>query len=76
MNQDSIRVPDQNGNCSLGDIGGYSDTKIPYPSLAMVYATDQYWGQLYTTDDALMHGTLFECLYLPFDPNCKGEDMR
>ena len=76
MNIDDVERANRNGNCSLGDIGGYSDTKMPYPSIAMVYAADQYWGQLYTVEDALKYGTLFESLNLPFDPNCKMEDMK
>ncbi len=35
-------------------------------SLAMVYAPKQYWRKLYTPEDALMHGTLFTELNMPF----------
>jgi hypothetical protein len=35
-------------------------------SLAMVYSPKQYWRKLYTPEDALMHGTLFTELNLPF----------
>ena len=34
-------------------------------SLAMVYSPYQSWRMLYSEDDALKHGTLFEELYKP-----------
>ncbi len=40
-----------------GDLEGYP--------LAMVYAPKQYFRKLYTPEEAMAHGTLFEELYLP-----------
>lgn len=40
--------------------------------LAMVYAPEQMFGDLYDTDEALMHGTIFRELDFPFYPTkCK-----
>lgn len=38
--------------------------------LAMVYAPDQEWDDLYGDCEALGHGTLFKKLDLPFYPGC------
>ena len=35
--------------------------------LAMVYSPMQCWRRLYTPDDALKNGTLFEELYKPYE---------
>ncbi len=35
--------------------------------LAMVYSPYQAWRMLYTPDEALRHGTLFEELYKPLE---------
>ena len=48
------------GNCSVGNnstLGG-----LP---LAYAYVPMQKWQMLYSTEDALAHGTLFEELYKP-----------
>ena len=42
------------------------------PSLAMVYSPCQMWRMLYSTEDALAHGTLFEELYKPLE-DCYGK---
>lgn len=46
--------------CGCGCDGGQNGR-----SLAMVYAPKQCFRSLYSETDALMHGTLFEELYLP-----------
>ncbi len=40
--------------------------------LAMVYSPYQCWRMLYSPDDALKHGTLFEELYKPLE-DCVNE---
>ena len=40
-------------------------------SLALAYVPKQYWRELYGHDAALMHGTMFRELHLPF----LGEQM-
>lgn len=62
------------GLCTLGD-EAYSGVagKLPV-SLAMVYSPEQYWGQLYTPEEGLERGTLFEGLYKPWQPDCKEDD--
>ncbi len=35
--------------------------------LAMVYSPENEWRMVYTPQDALCHGTLFEELYKPLD---------
>lgn len=40
--------------------------------LAMVYAPEQFFGDLYDTDDGFVHGTIFRELDFPFYPTkCK-----
>ena len=36
-------------------------------SLAMVYSPKQYWADLFSEDEALLHGTLFKDLYKPIE---------
>ncbi len=43
-----------------------TDDKHAYPSLAMVYAPSERFEGLYAPEKALLHGTLFEKLDLPF----------
>lgn len=38
--------------------------------LAMVYSPYQCWRMLYSEEDALAHGTLFEELYKPLEDGC------
>ena len=38
--------------------------------LAMVYSPYQCWRMLYSEDEALSHGTLFEELYKPLEDGC------
>ena len=51
------------GNHSCGGNGSCLDN-MP---LAYVYAPDQMFRMLYTANDALKHGTLFEELYKPME---------
>ena len=46
--------------------GGRGDCLDAYP-LAYVYAPDQRFCMLYSAEDALSHGTLFEQLYKPME---------
>ena len=58
------------GNGNVGGVGtnhlcgGRGDCLDNMP-LAYVYAPDQRFRMLYSADDALAHGTLFEELYKP-----------
>ncbi len=56
--------PDRTDNASNGK----------FPSLAMVYAPIQTWGDLYTPDEGLTRGTLFRGLDKPFEA-WEWEDM-
>ena len=40
------------------------------PVYAMAYVPFQQWGEVYSCDKALMRGTLFPCLDLPFTMGC------
>lgn len=51
--------------CSC-DCGGRGDCLDDMP-LAYVYAPNQKFCMLYSADDALSHGTLFEDLYKPME---------
>ena len=60
-----------NGNGSVGGVGnhncgGRGDCLDSMP-LAYVYAPDQRFRMLYSANDALSHGTLFEELYKPME---------
>lgn len=61
-----------NGNGSVGGVtdnhtcGGRGDCLDNMP-LAYVYAPDQTFRMLYTANDAMKHGTLFEELYKPME---------
>lgn len=65
----------QTGNNGCGGPG----PAAPLPgswhgSLAMVHSPEQSFDGLYSPEDALAHGTLFEDLYKPHMPNtCTGE---
>ena len=64
--------------------GYYTDETAPIPEglrmidcrgcsqrqLAMVYSPYQCWRQLYSEEEALNHGTLFEELYKPLEDGC------
>lgn len=46
--------------------------KRPRRHLAMVYSPEQMFGDLYDTDEAFVHGTIFRDLDFPFYPTkCK-----
>lgn len=66
------------GNNGGGGVGGVTDTEngnmggcrcegCGNRQLAMVYSPMQCWRRLYTPDEALMSGTLFEELYKPYE---------
>ena len=61
-----------NGNGTVGGVqtnhlcGGRGDC-LDHMPLAYVYAPDQMFRLLYTANDALKHGTLFEELYKPME---------
>ncbi len=50
-----------------------SDFGTAVRQLAMVYAPYQCWRRLYSPEDAMKHGTMFEELYKPL-LMCKGEN--
>lgn len=54
-------LPGGTGGCGCGGRGDCIDN-MP---LAYVYAPDQKFCMLYSAQDALAHGTLFEQLYKP-----------
>ena len=61
--------------CGNGSVGGVTDNHtcggngscLDNMPLAYVYAPDQMFRMLYTANDALKHGTLFEELYKPME---------
>ena len=63
------------GNGNGGSVGGVGTNHtcggrgdcLDYMPLAYVYAPDQTFRMLYTAEDALKHGTLFEELYKPME---------
>ena len=64
-----------NNGCSNGNVGGVTTNHLcggrgdclDNMPLAYVYAPDQMFRMLYTANDALKHGTLFEELYKPME---------
>ena len=64
---EEIRITGEE-NGSPGACGG-TDALMGWP-LAMVYAPDQVWRELYGDEEALGAGTLFRELDLPFCPGC------
>ncbi len=65
---DASVTPPDGGNCAAGDDMTYGTP------LAMVYAPCQPWRNLYEPDRALMCGTLFADLDLPFLGSQRGAD--
>ena len=69
------RVPHQRGCTSKGVCGsdnGYICTEAP---IAMVYSPMQKWKELYDPHTALVNGTIFKELDLPFYPTpCKRKE--
>ena len=63
------------GGCGNGTVGGVTNNHtcggrgdcLDNMPLAYVYAPDQMFRMLYTANDALKHGTLFEELYKPME---------
>ena len=58
----------QNGGCGNGGMNhscGGTGTCLDAKPLAYLYAPDQMFRLLYSANDALKHGTLFEELYKP-----------
>jgi len=60
---------DPDGENTAGTCGG-DGVFAAYP-LAMVYAPDQAWRELYEDEEALSEGTLFRELNFPFCPGCR-----
>ena len=60
-----------NGNIDRGGVIAENNNGMTYScdtrQLAMVYSPDQCWRMLYSNDEALNHGTLFEELYKPLE---------
>lgn len=56
----------QNPTTDMGNCGGSGNCLDTMP-LAYVYAPNQTFRMLYTANDALNHGTLFEELYKPME---------
>ena len=56
--------PTENGGMNNHSCGGSGNCLDEMP-LAYVYAPDQRFRMLYSANDALKHGTLFEELYKP-----------
>ena len=63
-----------NGNTNGGTVGGVTNHNcggrgdcLDDMPLAYVYAPDQKFRLLYSANDALSHGTLFEELYKPME---------
>ena len=61
-----------NGNMSEsdsegGNMEGLAGMKCSERQLGMVYSPFQCWRKLYSTDEALTKGTLFEELYKPLE---------
>lgn len=64
-----------NGNGNGGSVGGVGTNHtcggrgdcLDNMPLAYVYAPDQMFRMLYSANDALAHGTLFEELYKPME---------
>lgn len=63
------RAPmDMGGGCQGGGNGcGGSDDGLDEMPLAYVYAPSQKFRMMYSPEDALSHGTLFEELYKPME---------
>ncbi len=56
-----------------------SDYGCSFPSLAMVYPTEQHFDDLYDLEEALCRGTLFRKLDMPFEGSkrcMRGADVR
>ena len=63
-NSTAPRPNGNNGRIRGGDCGESSNCVDSLP-LAYVYAPSQRFCMLYSAEDALSHGTLFEALYKP-----------
>ena len=63
-NSTAPRPNGNNGRIRGGDCGESLNCVDSLP-LAYVYAPSQRFCMLYSTEDALSHGTLFEALYKP-----------
>ena len=59
-------MPAQNGSATNHACGGRGDCLDEMP-LAYVYAPSQAFRMLYSANQALHHGTLFEELYKPME---------
>ncbi len=59
------------GGCGMKPEDGMCDGCGAH-QLAMVYSPYQCWRMLYSPDEALKHGTLFEELYKPLEDCVNG----
>ena len=67
-NENGYPIPDISGDGTMGGGGhtcGGGRGCLDDMPLAYVYAPDQKFRMLYSANDALKHGTLFEELYKP-----------
>ena len=62
MERNRNGYPEQNGGCSVSE-----DMTLGDKPLAYAYVPIQRWRMLYTPEDALAHGTLFEELFKPME---------
>ena len=60
-----VRPPEGNGTISGEDSLGFPGGACSERQLAMVYSPHQCWRMLYSPDEALKRGTMFEELYKP-----------
>ena len=71
MNSQPPRAPTSLGNCEGPPLPAPNGAQT---SLAMVYSPEQAFEGLYSPEDALAHGSLFEALHKPWMPeSCRGE---
>lgn len=73
MNNQTPRAQTMLGNCEGPPIPVADNSKL---SLAMVYSPEQPFEGLYSPEDGLAHGTLFEALYKPWMPESCGREAK
>ena len=64
-NENGMPMPDNRSNGNGINPGCGGGGRLMDKPLAYVYAPDQAFRMLYSANDALRHGTLFEELYKP-----------
>ena len=65
-NENGYPITRMNGRGNSG-CNGNSDGLADGRQLAMVYSPYNEWRMIYSPEDALSHGTLFEELYKPLE---------